>query len=193
MSNGAAGEGDRKRDSAAGVPQAWVGKTLASVTSPPPIRAARGLSRLSNKPKHEDRMSEQRGSSGSKRRRRCGRECAPCLSSVRRFRPSIPISLSLPRDRPQRPRRRATCRSGSMGRHGADRDAGAGAIRFAPIAATGSRWSATGHASARRSPPCPSVPATFFSPPRAPAAASTISTLPTIRLISRSPAPGVST
>ena len=115
----------------AGVPRAAVGKTLASVTSPPPIRAAPAYLSRSNKPKHEVRMSEQRGSSRSKRRRRCRREC-----TMSQQRPPVPpydpFSPSPPRDHCSAPIRRATCRSGFMGRHGADRDAGAGAIRFAP-------------------------------------------------------------
>ena len=54
-------------------------------------------------------------------RQRCGQECERRLRTARRFRVTIRIFPSLPRNHPPRLRPRATCRSGSMSRHGADR------------------------------------------------------------------------
>jgi hypothetical protein len=65
-------------------------------------------------------------------RQRCGRECDPHLRTARRFRVTIRISPSLPRNHPQRPRPRATCRSGSMSRHGAKRYRSCGQERKTP-------------------------------------------------------------
>ena len=94
-------------------------ETLATVTSRPPIRAPHGLNGTLRQSTRIVCRSKE-AALGIKQRRRCRRKYASCLRSARRFGLSIHTSPSLPRD-PQRHRRRATCRSGFMGRHGADR------------------------------------------------------------------------
>jgi hypothetical protein len=100
-------------------------ETLATVTSRPPIRAPHGLNGTLRQTARIVCRSKE-AALGIKQRRRCRRKYASCLRSARRFGLSIHTSPSLPRD-PQRHRRRATCRSGFMGRHGADR-AGSGKL-----------------------------------------------------------------
>jgi len=94
-------------------------ETLATVTSRPPIRVPHGLNGTLRQSTRIVCRSKE-AALGIKQRRRCRRKYASCLRSARRFGLSIHTSPSLPRD-PQRHRRRATCRSGFMGRHGADR------------------------------------------------------------------------